>query len=104
MKRFLMIAATLACCGMAGTASAQSGQGGYLGLNPGKNVVPQSAPVGALHGSGQGGYLGLNPGAGVAASTASAAPRRGSGQGGYLGLNPAGRSDGPAVRAPANPA
>jgi hypothetical protein len=104
MKRFLMIAATLACCGMAGTASAQSGQGGYLGLNPGKNVAPQSAPAAALHGSGQGGYLGLNPGAGVSVSNVPAPPTHGSGQGGYLGLNPSGRSDRPVVRAPANPA
>jgi hypothetical protein len=104
MRPFLMIAATLACFGMAGTASAQSGQGDYLGLNPGKGAGTFSAPATPLHGSGQGGYLGLNPGAGISAGTARTAPSRGSGQGGYLGLNPAGRSDRPVVRAPADPA
>lgn len=40
-----------------------SGQGGYLGSNPGAHVQPQPAPpqIGSL----QGGYLGKNPGAQV---------------------------------------
>jgi hypothetical protein len=88
MRRILTIAAALAFVGTASTAFAQSHQGGYLGLNPGKSVAT-SAPRATSPGSGQGGYLGKNPGAGVGAAQA-AAPRRGSGQGGYLGLNPAG--------------
>jgi hypothetical protein len=67
MRRVLTIAITLACLGMAGTASAQSGQGGYLGLNPGKGVGAGAAPAGPSQGSGQGGYLGLNPGAQLSA-------------------------------------
>src|SRR5258708_29804258 len=67
MRRFLTIAAALALLGAAGTASAQSHQGGYLGLNPGKDIgASQLAGVPALGapqpGSGQGGYLGKNAG------------------------------------------
>ena len=71
-------------------AFAQSGQGGYLGINPGANV-PVSHRVevaqGSGHGSGQGGYLGLNPGADQTPSR-DVAPVHGSGEGGYLGLIP----------------
>jgi hypothetical protein len=57
----LAIAVALTLLGAAGTASAQSGQGGYLGINPGKTVgTTQQALMPT--GSGQGGYLGLNPG------------------------------------------
>ena len=45
MRRCLTIAAALALFGAAGTALAQSGQGGYLGLNPGKNVGRSAAPI-----------------------------------------------------------
>ncbi len=69
-----------------GSAFAQSGQGGYLGVNPGANV-PTAGAVVARHGSGQGGYLGLNPGANRT-ETGSTLAQHGSGQGGYLGLNP----------------
>jgi hypothetical protein len=89
MRRVLTIAATLAFFGTAGAAFAQSGQGGYLGLNPGKGVGVNTTVAPSPHGSGQGGYLGLNPGANV--RTAQTAPTRGSGQGGYLGANPAGK-------------
>jgi len=83
-----MIAAALVLLGTGGAAYAQSGQGGYLGLNPGKNVGTSAARSAPAQGSGQGGSLGKNPGAGMSAAASGAAPRRGSGQGGYLGRNP----------------
>jgi hypothetical protein len=61
MKKFLTIAAALALLGAASAAHAQSGQGGYLGLNPGGQLAPAPAPAPQL-GSLQGGYLGKNPG------------------------------------------
>ncbi|SRR5258706_2380875 len=101
MKRILTVAAALAVFGMAGTAYAQSGQGGYLGLNPGKNVGTSAARSAPAQGSGQGGYLGKNPGAGVSAAASEAPPRRGSGQGGYLGKrNPVDTSNKPVARTP----
>lgn len=83
MRRILTVAAALTFFATAGTAFAQSGQGGYLGLNPGKNVGTSVTRTVPAQGSGQGGYLGANPGAGLSAGPA--APSRGSGQGGYLG-------------------
>jgi hypothetical protein len=82
MRRFLTIAAMLGCFGITGTASAQSGQGGYLGLNPGKGVGPGTAPTvpaqGAVHIADRGLYPGAkatptapaagNPGPAVKAS------------------------------------
>jgi hypothetical protein len=62
MRRFLTIAATLACFGIAGTASAQSGQGGYLGLNPGKGVGSGTAPTVPAQGAGRVADRGLYPG------------------------------------------
>ncbi len=88
MKRSLTIAVTLVFVGLAPAAFAQSGQGGYLGLNPGKQAVTSAARAMPMAGSGQGGYLGKTPGAGL--QPATALPAHGSGQGGYLGLNPAG--------------
>jgi hypothetical protein len=102
MRRVLTIAAALTFFATAGSAFAQSGQGGYLGLNPGKNVATTTTRPAPSQGSGQGGYLGKNPGAGL--SAAQAAPIRGSGQGGYLGRNPGGNPDQRAMRAPGNPA
>lgn len=46
------------------------------------------APAAAYAGSGQGGYLGINPGA-AATSGPAADTQVGSAQGGYLGKNPA---------------
>jgi hypothetical protein len=45
MRRCLTIAVALALFGTAGTAFAQSGQGGYLGLNPSKDVGRSAAPI-----------------------------------------------------------
>ena len=78
----------------AGSALAQSGQGGYLGANPDKSlptVAQDSAKPAPVHGSGQGGYLGQSAGANQ--PTASQEPMKplpthGSGQGGYLGIAP----------------
>jgi hypothetical protein len=66
MRRILSIAAALALFGtagfgMAGAAHAQSGQGGYLGVNPGGQAASSAAGAPQL-GSLQGGYLGRNPG------------------------------------------
>lgn len=78
-----------------GAAFAQSGQGGYLGKQPGATLESASqhsvAPPSG-HGSGQGGYLGEKPAEHQAsASQQTVAPPpsgSGSGQGGYLGLTP----------------
>jgi hypothetical protein len=91
MRRVLTIAAALAFFGTAGTAFAQSGQGGYLGLNPGKGVGVNTTLAPPQHGSGQGGYLGLNPGADVTTARAQTAPTRGSRQDDYLRSNPSGK-------------
>jgi hypothetical protein len=61
MRKISTIAAALALLGAAGTAHAQSGQGGYLGLNPGGQLAPPPATSPQL-GSLQGGYLGKNAG------------------------------------------
>jgi hypothetical protein len=73
MRRFLTIAAMLACFGITGTASAQSGQGGYLGLNPGKGVGSGTAPTVPAQGAGHIADRGLYPGGANAAPTASPA-------------------------------
>jgi hypothetical protein len=62
MRKILTIAATVVLIGGAGPALAQSGQGGYLGLNPGGHLLPPTSAPPQL-GSLQGGYLGKNPGA-----------------------------------------
>jgi hypothetical protein len=85
----------------AGAAFAQSGQGGYLGLNPGANV-PVSHGLGITQGSGQGGYLGENPGADQT-SSAAAARTQGSGDGGYLGMIPGSNSTGQEMVSPDDP-
>ena len=77
-----------------GIALAQSGQGGYLGENPGKNAPAASKDVtkpSSVLGSGQGGYLGENAGKGLPIASQDPIkppPERGSGQGGYLGMTP----------------
>jgi hypothetical protein len=65
MRHAVKIVAAVAWLGFAGGAGAQSGQGGYLGINPGKGVGVSTLALAPPHGSGQGGYLGLNPGAGL---------------------------------------
>ncbi len=65
MRRILMLWVAVACLGVAGTASAQSGQGGYLGLNPGKTQTAGTTGLPEARSSGQGGYLGRNVGADV---------------------------------------
>jgi hypothetical protein len=72
----------------AGTAMAQSGQGGYLGLNPGAHVYSSHVPPPAEFGSGQGGYLGKNAGANLPTPTQAPPAEFGSGEGGYLGMIP----------------
>ena len=84
--RTLALAAALMLTA-AGAAMAQSHQGGYLGLNPGKDV-PVSHGLGIIKGSGQGGYLGENVGDNLPPPTQPLPREFGSGQGGYLGLIP----------------
>jgi len=62
MKRIFLAAVVTLSLG-AGTAFAQSGQGGYLGENPGKDLPVASTVTAQPKTSGQGGYLGQNPGA-----------------------------------------
>jgi hypothetical protein len=77
-----------------GAALAQSGQGGYLGENPGKNlpsVSQERVKPPSEQGSGQGGYLGENAGKNqpsVAQEPEKPPPEKGSGEGGYLGMVP----------------
>lgn len=74
---------------VAGSAMAQSGQGGYLGLNPGAHVLPSDGvKPPAEFGSGQGGYLGEDAGAHLATPTQAPPAEFGSGEGGYLGSIP----------------
>jgi hypothetical protein len=78
-----------------GVAFAQSGQGGYLGKNPGANLESASQdPVKPppLQGSGQGGYLGEQVGENqpsAAQDPVKPPPVEGSREGGYLGIPPA---------------
>jgi hypothetical protein len=77
-----------------GAAVAQSGQGGYLGKNPGANLESASQdPVKPppVQGSGQGGYLGENVGANLPSASQDPVkppPVEGSREGGYLGSKP----------------
>jgi hypothetical protein len=61
MRKIVTIAAMVVCVGTAGASFAQSGQGGYLGLDPGAHVAPATTVPPQL-GSLQGGYLGKNVG------------------------------------------
>lgn len=77
-----------------GPAFAQSGQGGYLGKNPGANLESASqdrAKPSPVQGSGQGGYLGENVGANLPSASQDPVkppPVQGSGEGSYLGIAP----------------
>jgi len=67
MRKILFAAVAVASLAFSAGAFAQSGQGGYLGINPGSQVA--AAPSAQPHpGSQQGGYLGINPGAGLNAA------------------------------------
>ena len=70
-----------------GGAFAQSHQGGYLGVNPGAQVIAHDTVAPATKGSGQGGYLGRNLGGKLTPSDQPLV-EDGSGQGGYLGQQP----------------
>ncbi len=71
MRRGLLITTCVALVGFAGAAMAQSGQGGYLGLNPGGHLGTPGAPPPQM-GSLQGGYLGKNPGGALQQTTPTA--------------------------------
>jgi len=92
--RTLIVMTSVGLLLTAGGAFAQSGQGGYLGVNPGKNLESASQdPVKPppVRGSGEGGYLGVNPGKNLESASQDPVkppPVHGSGEGGYLGLNP----------------
>ena len=73
MRKLLLVTTCIAMMGFAGAAAAQSGQGGYLGLNPGGHLGTPGAPPPQL-GSLQGGYLGQNPGGALTARTPASAP------------------------------
>jgi len=94
LRTIMMSAVALLLAG--GPVLAQSGQGGYLGENPGKNLLSASQdPVKPppVDGSGQGGYLGEDAGAKLLSASQDPVkppPVEGSGQGGYLGENPGG--------------
>ncbi|HUA56436.1 MAG TPA: hypothetical protein VMB81_29910 [Candidatus Sulfotelmatobacter sp.] len=70
MKQILIAAALTLSLGT-GVAFAQSGQGGYLGLNPGKDAPVAATTNVQTKTSGQGGYLGENPGADVKTAPAT---------------------------------
>jgi hypothetical protein len=72
MRRVLLITTCVALVGFAGAAMAQSGQGGYLGLNPGGHLGTPGTPP--QMGSLQGGYLGKNPGGALQQTTPATAP------------------------------
>ncbi|MEJ0068658.1 MAG: hypothetical protein WDO24_07965 [Pseudomonadota bacterium] len=62
MRKILFAVVAVAGLAFSGGAFAQSGQGGYLGANPGGHLTATS-PVAPQLGSMQGGYLGQNAGA-----------------------------------------
>ena len=68
MRRALLITTCVAVLGFAGAAMAQSGQGGYLGLDPGGHLGTPGTPPPQM-GSLQGGYLGKNPGGALQQTT-----------------------------------
>jgi hypothetical protein len=91
MRTTILMAPIVLLLAGGGTAFAQSGQGGYLGQTPGKDVPSVSQDLvkpPPAQGSGQGGYLGEK--AGGSLPTASQDPMKpppaqGSREGGYLG-------------------
>jgi hypothetical protein len=97
MRHLFVAASAIGLLLASGAALAQSGQGGYLGKDPGANAPSITTPQPPAQGSGQGGYLGKDPGGDATTSSGSGAS--GSGQGGYLGRDP-----GTTCTDPANPA
>lgn len=81
MRNILLTTTAILLLGT-GMAFAQSGQGGYLGLNPGGHLATSTQPPPPEFGSGQGGYLGKNPGDHLATPTQPPPAEFGSGQGG----------------------
>jgi len=72
MRKLSLLTAGVTLLVLAGPAFAQSGQGGYLGKDPGEHALPSisSAPqIGSL----QGGYLGKNPGGALKPATPASA-------------------------------
>jgi hypothetical protein len=87
MKKLLMTTPMMLLVSI-GAALAQSGQGGYLGENPGKKSPVSSTTATPPKTSEQGGYLGENPGKNQPAASTATPPVKGSGEGGYLGMPP----------------
>jgi hypothetical protein len=74
-----------------GIVLAQSGQGGYLGETPGKNLTSGAPAASSAQVSGQGGYLGQDPGKNLPSASLDPVkppPAQGSREGGYLGAAP----------------
>jgi hypothetical protein len=98
MRTMMLVSPIVLLLAGSGGAFAQSGQGGYLGLNPGANAPSVSQdPVEPppVHVSGQGGYLGENAGENQPTASQEVVkppPVQGSHEGGYLGLVPGGFS------------
>jgi hypothetical protein len=69
MRHVLVAASALSLMLGTGVAFAQSGQGGYLGSNPGANAPTGAPNQPPQQGSGQGGYLGSNPGGNATSSS-----------------------------------
>ena len=74
MRHVLVAASALGLLLSGGVAFAQSGQGGYLGTNPGANAPTGAPNQPSTQGSGQGGYLGSNPGAANSGSSGAYPP------------------------------
>jgi hypothetical protein len=96
MRSTILMAPIALLLASGGTAFAQSGQGGYLGQTPGKDVPSVSQdPVNPppVQGSGQGGYLGEKAGGNLLTASQDPMkppPEQGSREGGYLGQAPGG--------------
>lgn len=92
--RTAILMAPIALLLVGGAALAQSGQGGYLGQNPGANLPSASQDAvkpPPVQGSGEGGYLGEKVGENLPSASQDPMqppPVKGSGEGGYLGLVP----------------
>jgi hypothetical protein len=94
MRTTMMMTPIVLLLAGSGVALAQSGQGGYLGKDPGAHLESVSQdPVKPppVEGSGQGGYLGEKNGAHLetpAQDPVKPPPVEGSREGGYLGSTP----------------
>ncbi|HUA52424.1 MAG TPA: hypothetical protein VMB81_09685 [Candidatus Sulfotelmatobacter sp.] len=70
MRHWLVLSAAAVLLA-SGAAYAQSGQGGYLGKNPGATAPTGQASPPPAQGSGQGGYLGTDPGSAATSNSGS---------------------------------